>query len=484
MSMRVKLFLSSLLLLSSFNVSIGQNKPSIFVRTNTVQPVMSNLPLQTNQKQNGEVGVFYNDICLPAKLYMLSTVQNNVFVEPLIKRWRPFNDVVRFSGTANFQRRLQRVASVCSPIDGMTIQADLINLDHFDTIKSVTSVIVVGQKGTGVDSVTVSIIGDSFTYGAFFKDALLKKGYVPKIRMVGLQEVSGCPNQFDEGRPGWTLQSYFGVTKEREKAYNGFWQPTGEYHYWGGTAFWQLVNEMNLYPNKQWLPKEIYNASRFIREAGLFDEKTGYKLHPVENDVMYDNIAEHYVKFDGRKWKKVEYEDFTWGFDYKKYLSMWKLKAPSILAEFLGLNDFRDFPNPETIDFDVWNKQIELMVKSYLKAVPNGKFVLMIPESTCGILDNTAGDFTVKQNACMWQLRKNIIDKFDRRESEHIYVVDAAIGIDNQDGYTYTTDDKYITPYADYPKVNKLPVQWGNPHPYPNYPVMGIPLAAFIQKYR
>jgi len=190
------------------------------------------------------------------------------------------------------------------------------------------------------------------------------------------------------------------------------------------------------------------------------------------------------MKFDGRKWKAVEYEDFTWGFDYKKYLSMWKLKAPSILVEFLGLNDFRDFPNPETIDFDVWNEQIELMVKSYLKAVPNGKFVLMIPESTCGILDNTAGDFTVKQNACMWQLRKNIIDKFDKRESEQIYVLDAGIGIDNQDGYTYTSDDKYITPYADYPKINKISVQWGNPHPYPNYPVMGISLAAFIQKYR
>ncbi len=56
--------------------------------------------------------VFENDICLPSKLYFLTGVQNDIFIEPLIKRWRPYNDVVRFSGTAKFQRRLERVASV------------------------------------------------------------------------------------------------------------------------------------------------------------------------------------------------------------------------------------------------------------------------------------------------------------------------------------------------------------------------------------
>ena len=29
-----------------------------------------------------------------------------------------------------------------------------------------------------------------------------------------------------------------------------------------------------------------------------------------------------------------------------------------------------------------------------------------------------------------------------------------------------------------------LRVQTGNPHPYPNYPAMGLPFAAFIQYYR
>jgi hypothetical protein len=429
-------------------------------------------------------GLFRNDICLPSKLYMLNGVQNNVFVEPLIKRWRPYNDVVRFSGTVQFQRRLERVASISSPHNGDSLCLQLVNLDDFETIKTVKSSIFVGQPGTGADTVCISIIGDSFTYGAFFKDALLRKGYVPNIRMVGLQEVDGCPGQFDEGRPGWSLQGYFRISKGRVDAYNGFWQPEGESKYWGSTAFWQLVNEINRFPNKKWEPKEIYFTKRYFKEAYRFDQKTGLKLNPQKNDIMYDNVLECFVKYDGKKWEETKYEQYHWNFDYGKYLSMWNLKAPSILVEFLGLNDFREFSTPATIDFNTWNKQIEQMAHSYLKVVPAGRFVVMIPQSTCGILNNTAGDFTIRQNACMWQLRKNIIERFDKREAERIYIVDAGIGIDNQAGYKFSTDDKYTIPYAENTEINKMEVQWGNPHPYPNYSVMGIPLAAFIQKYR
>lgn len=429
-------------------------------------------------------GTFINDICLPHKLYMLSDIRNNLFVEPLIKRWRPYNDVVRFGGSTHYTRKLQRVASIDSPVDGDTMLLQLVNTDKFETIKNIISVIETGRPGVGKDTVTISIIGDSFTYGAFFKDALITKGYVPKIRLVGLQEVDGCLGQFDEGRPGWTLQGYFKISKEKSQAYNGFWQPEGNFRYWGSTAYWQLVHNVNRFPDKPWKSTDIFFTKRFYKQAALFDQHSGYKLHPEKNDIMFDNTLEQFVEFDGKEWIKTEYESYHWSFDYGKYLSMWKLKSPSILVEFLGLNDFRDFSNPATINFDTWNNQIELMAKSYLKAVPKGRFVIMIPQSTCGILDNMTGDFTLKQNACMWQLRKNIIDIFDRREADRMYVVDAAIGIDNQDGYKFITDEKYTLPYSEYPDIHKIDVQWGNPHPYPNYPVMGIPLAAFIQKYR
>ena len=427
---------------------------------------------------------FENDICLPSKLYMLSGVQNDIFVEPLIKRWRPYNDIVRFSGTVKFQRRLQRVASINEPVDSTIVTISLINQDKFDTIKSITSTIIVGTSGTGNDTVTVSIIGDSFTNGAFFKDALLKKNYVANIKMIGLRNVSGYHGQYDEGRGGWTLARYFSVSTRRTESYNGFWQPEGIYKYWGSTGFWKLANEIRLNPRGDWTFEESYYAGRFDTQSLLFDVNTGYKLNPAVNDIMYENALGYYIKYDGSKWRKVAYGDYTWNFNYGKYLSMWKLKGPLILAEFLGLNDFNAAPDPSMIDFTIWNSQIEKVVTSYLEAVPDGRFVLMIPSSTCGILDNQAGSFTTKQNACMWEFRRNIIKNFDRRDSERIHIVDAGIAIDNYYGYDFITDSAYTKPYSEYAGNEKIAIQVSNPHPYPNYPNMGVSLAAFIQKFR
>ncbi|MBD0777804.1 hypothetical protein HPE56_08365 [Maribacter sp. ANRC-HE7] len=428
--------------------------------------------------------LFTNDICLPSMLYMLSGMQNDIFVEPLIKRWRPYNDVVRFSGSTEYSRRLQRVASITDPVAGSTVTLELVNQDEFKTVKTLTSTIVVGQAGVGKDTVIVSIIGDSFTNGAFFKDALLEKGYAPKTKMIGLREVVGCPGQFDEGRGGWTLKGYFSVTNQRTQAYNGFWQPEGKYRYWGATAFWNLVKEFSSDPERKWSFEEKYNASRYHSNAELFDAATGYKLNPAKNDLIYDNALESYMLYNGSKWKKTAYEDFVWDFDYGKYLSMWDLESPVILAEFLGLNDFRNALDPTSIDFSEWNVLMEKVIASYLKAVPAGRFALMIPSTSCGILDNMAGAFTTKQNACMWELRKNIIDKFDHRTDKNIHIVDGGIAIDNLYGTWFRTDPTFTLPYSGYKGDGRIAVQFGNPHPFQNYPTMGVSLAAFIQNYR
>ena len=135
------------------------------------------------------------------------------------------------------------------------------------------------------------------------------------------------------------------------------------------------------------------------------------------------------------------------------------------MGEMLGLNDFRGDMNA---DFTEWNERIETMKRSYLEAVPDGKFMILIPCSTCGSMNNDSGAFTLQQNAAMWRLRKNIIDTFDNREDEGFYLVDVALAIDNEDGY----------------RKDENGVQTGNPHPYLSYPAMGVPIAAFIQYHR
>lgn len=482
------LFISALVTLCMAGITPGSVKPVVPNNDTILQsgynpmlPVLSS----SNGMEKRFAPVFVNDICLPSKLFMLSGVQNDIFVEPIIKRWRPYNDVVRFSGTVQYQRRLQRVASINNPEDGTKITLSLINLDKFDTLKSVTSEIVVGKTGVGDDTVYVSIIGDSFTNGAFFKDALITKGYVPNIRLVGLRDALECPGQFDEGRGGWTLSDYFKVSTDRENSYNGFWQPNGSGKYWGATAFWKLANEIRLNPKGNRTFNESYFTGRFKTQSLLFDANTGYKISPQPNDLMFDNTKDCYVKYNGIKWIQAAYDDYSWSFNYEKYLTMWKLPKPSTLVEFLGSNDFGSTKgDPSLIDFTQWNNQIMALAASYFKAVPGGKFVLLIPGSASGTLDNASGDFTTRDNACMWELRRNIIENFDRKESDNIYVVDTGVSIDNLFGFKRTTEPAYTKPYSEYSGTETIAVQTGNGHPYPNYPNMGVSLAAFIQKYR
>ena len=411
----------------------------------------------------GETKSFRNDICLPEKLYMLSDTENRVYVEAMLKRWRPYDDYVRFSGNCVYSERLPRVASIENPEDGTYMKVDLVNSDDFRILKEDSVSLCVGKKGYGSGTVTVQILGDSFVNGAFFKDALLANGNVPGIRMVGLRNVQGVEGQFDEGRGGWTLKKYFEIPKGEFTSYHGYMQPEGELRYWGSCAFWKNCFRVKGGELKDW--NKVYDCGRYDRCMERFDGKTGYLLNPKKNDLMYDNAIGSYVVYTGKEWKKTSVDERAWKFNYGKYLDMWNIEAPRFFAQMLGLNDFRD---SLTADYECWNRKLVEMKESYCEAVPDGKFIILIPCSTCGSLDNARGDFTLRQNAAMWRLRKNIIDTFDGREDEGYYLVDVGITIDNEKGY----------------RMNEKGLQVGNPHPYPNYPTMGIPIAAFIQYYR
>lgn len=406
---------------------------------------------------------FRNDICLPGTLYLLSDTVNRLFTEPMLKRWRPYNDLVRFSGSCIYTKRIPREAVIAAPRNSMFVVVDLVNTDEFEVLKSDTSYICVGQRGIGEREVTVQILGDSYVDGAFFRDALLTKGHVPGIRLVGLRKVRNTAGQYDEGRGGWTVKKYFEIPKDDDTPYHGYIQPANSYRYWGSCGFWR--NAWKVKNGELTEFESVYNCGRYDKCLPKFDATSGYLLKPEKNDLMYDAALGSYVFYTGRKWQPIDIDENSWHFDYGKYLDMWKVEAPEFFAVLLGLNDYRD---SLTADYSWWNARVEEMKASYRKAVPNGKFVLLMPCSTCGSLDNRRGDFTWRQNATMWQLRQNIIRTFDRREREGFYIVDIALSIDSEQGYRRDKDG----------------LQTGNPHPYLSYPDMGVPLAAFIQYYR
>jgi len=423
---------------------------------------------------------FRNEICLPEYLYVLEGQPCDLFTQPILKRWRPYDDHVRFEAKGvTFARRLSTVATIDKAPDGAKVKISLVNSDDFETLQEEECTLRVAQAGRDTGLITAQILGDSYTNdGAFFRQVLTNASLVPNLQLVGLRKFT--EGQFDEGRGGWRLANYFQIPKGELCSYHGYMQPQGNYRYWGDRVFWVMAWKVfrKTAPNT-FEPK--YFCGRYDACLERYDEGTGTLLKPLKGDLQYDSAQKTFLLFDGKKWIPKTESDFQWSFDYGKYLSMWNIHAPEFLFVQLGVNDFR---SDYKADFAQWNEQIAEVQEAYLKAVPNGKFILCIPCSTMGTDDNAAGDFNTKLNAAMWRFRKNLIENFSHRESEGFYLLDAGIGVSNEFGYNPENNEAKTLPYAGYKGKERIAVQTGNPHPYANYATMGLPFAAFIQYYR
>ena len=114
-----------------------------------------------------------NDIAYPSHTYFLDGVSNEVNFQPFLKRWRPYDDFVRFGMRSEHLHTGEKVV-VKKPISEDVLQVDLIDGWNFDTLKTVRSKVCVGQPYNGRDSISVQFLGDSFTKGLYFKYAFLE----------------------------------------------------------------------------------------------------------------------------------------------------------------------------------------------------------------------------------------------------------------------------------------------------------------------
>ena len=429
---------------------------------------------------------FVNDITLPSCLYMLRGVRNEVFVRPFLKRWRPYDDFVRFDtkgGPSAFLRRLSAVATVTNPVDGAKLDVTLVNGDAFETVKRLSPVLRVAEPGTGSKDIRAQIVGDSLTHGGFYRGALVEASYVPNLHLVGLRRLrraEGLPAQYHEGRGGWTLATYFSVPKGEQFSYHGFMHPK-DGRYWGDTSFWKMAWRCV----RKTQPKGFqptYSCDEFGEAAQRFDERTGFLRDPLTGDCQFDAETKQMVRWDGSAWRPVDEKSLGFEFDYGKYLAMWNIPAPQFLFVYLGCNDFanRGFGS----DYAPWAKMIETFKRSYEAAVPGGRFVLSLEISVFGSDDNRAGEFNTMKKAVMWQFRDWLIRRYDRREAEGWYLLDGGLATDNEHGYYVERDTEPNTLPYEGCKNGRIEVQWGNPHAYPNYPAMGVPFAAFLQYWR
>lgn len=418
---------------------------------------------------------------MPSKLYMLAGVQNDMYIDTFIRSWRPYMEYVRMAASTglSFSRTWQRVYSITSPVDNGALTIRMKDYSTADVLSEITTQICSAIPSEGDEEVVVQVIGDSYTNGGWFVNALITQGFVPGVKCVGLRAISGLSEQYDEGRGGWTLHDYMSVPNDNSsRSYNGFMHPVGDSCYYGSTEFWK-----NAWKVKRGTAgagfEPTYSCGRFDRCLNLFDETTGLLSNPKEGDVQKDSSTNGFIMWNGTSW--VAANNLQWEFNYGKYLSMWDIEPPKFLAIMLGVNDFINKARP--ISFNEWNSEMQTLIESYHTAVPDGFFIICTPTTSFGTLDNSSNADVVSQHLNMWLARKNIIDTFDGREDDGIYIVDTALMCDSVTGDNGMLKDM-AHPLCSPQNDVKVFEQSGLPHIYVSYKSMGIPLAAFIQKYR
>ena len=423
---------------------------------------------------------FVNELAMPLKLYMLDGIQNDMYIDTFIKSWRPYMEYVRMAASSgmNFSRTWQRVYSITSPVDNGRLSIYLKDYATADVLSEITAEICSARPSEGDDEVVVQVIGDSYTNGGWFVNALVHQGFVPGIKCVGLRR-QGNTDVYDEGRGGWKLSDYMSAPKDNSSnPYNGFMHPAGDFRYYGSTEFWISAWKVKRgTAGSEFEP--TYSCGRFGRCLDLFDETSGLLSNPRKGDVQKDSGTGRFIMWDGTSW--VDVEELQWEFDYSKYLAMWNIEPPKFLAVMLGVNDFIGAKRP--ISFSGWNGMMQTVIDSYHRAVPDGLFIICTPTTYFGTLDNSSNADVVNEHLNMWLGRKNIIDTFDGREDEGIYIVDTALMCDSLTGDNGAFKDM-AHPLCSPQNDVKVFEQSGLPHPYVNYKSLGIPLAALIHKYR
>ena len=432
---------------------------------------------------DGEDNTIPYDIVFPKNLYCLDGVQRNIWHSSILSRYNPYETFLRFEGTASYQRRCDIVASLKSGnTDGKTMVAALYDLNKMQKVKQITSTIKVGTpNASGLSGIKVQFIGSSTVQLAYFKYAL--ENYVSNYTLVGMRHKPDLADVKHEGRGGASLASYRTVATDSKSHYYPFWQPNGNYRYYGATGFWLYAKDnANSESEAASANGAYYNGCYNADILAMFDNTTGFLTNPSNGDIMYDTANATFKVYNGSSWVITDKNSYTWGFDYSKYLDMWGFATPDVVCVTLGANDFRNKELP--LDFDTWNSQMEELITSIHAESSNIKIVLC-NQGPFGNHGYT-GDVVPVQNYKMWLHLKDIIETFDNRENENIYVLAQGSEISAEYGFRRKANTDALTNpteiFADDERMVVL--NQDTVHPYLSLDNMGTPIAAFLQYIR
>ena len=405
-------------------------------------------------------------LILPRKLHVLSGYENSVYFKAITDKWLP-NFYVFSSGWSNRERYARTSTSSAALV------VYLKDKRNASVVKS-GSITNVLKTTAATTPLKVNVIGDSFTHNGQWYG--YSNTILGGLTFVGLRTSYSNGNLKGEGRGGWTLENYFTYYKESVNGYTPFMHPTQNYQYYGSTGFWKVA---------------ITNPTAAVsyQAAGFYDVaqslgigSDGFRTSPNVNDLMYDTDAASFKYWNGSAWAVISESSLTFEFNYQKYLTLYGIATPDVVAINLGMNDFSaNLVSDAT--FATWKSRMETVIASIHAVNSAIKIAICTHTTQFGNANNNGGFDYLEKNRNLLEARKKVIANFDTAalETANVILVDVGSALDQDFGF----DADYEKPSIFYLGTETERTQKNNPHPsQEGYKQMGIRFAAFLQSLR
>ena len=390
---------------------------------------LSDTQLQ-NQLQT-HIASIQSQIAVPKKQHFLTTIENNIYLEEFQKKVLP-NFALNTTVPIGLLRNNRIVAAY--PTAGVySTVCSLTDLSYNDIISKNYSIVVTDLSKT--TPIKVLSIGDSYTDIGWYVKKMGET--IPNITHLGTCNYNSVSDDVNrEGRSGWDLYKYMNETGSTsvDGVFSPFIHPIAPYKYYGNTGFWKRVFE-NTAPQY-----EIGNLSHQL--ALLNINSMGVRATPNLNDVMYFTVDSGYKVWNGTSWNNIPQSTLNFTFNFAKYLTTWNIDTPDIVTILLGMNDFRNLnPNSVVPFFVGWKSNMDALIANVKLANPNAKIII----ATCNSVESN--DYCGKTNAALWESYNQIINTYDDRENENIFISDTKASADRVYGFGATRTvpfDQYV----------------------------------------
>jgi lysophospholipase L1-like esterase len=204
---------------------------------------------------------------------------------------------------------------------------------------------------------------------------------------------------------------------------------------------------------------------------------------------MYSDTNGRYEKWNGSAWEAIDLGTINFSFNFEKYRQVWGISQPDLVTILLGVNDF----NGATFGTDLTNKlesfvtNMDLAIASVKADSSAIKLAVLLPTNAYGAKES-GNLFVPYMNAINFVVRKRLIDEYDNREAEGIYLIDTSVAVDDDFGFR----EFEALPFPEYEPSPGFDTngrkRWYSADSYhpsePGYAQLGSKLAAFIQNIR